>query len=380
LLQSPFKRDISKVLYSIYLLPFAVTTLFFQFYNTWDQFQFLLPCYIIYAFTGVYMLNDLVLIIEKLGAKRRYAKWFMIICCVFSVILPVVFYEKIGEWSQDPSTWWFHHGPYSDRKFMNSHNRTEYNYNPNKSGYDDVDDFVNLLFEKLPRDVTIIDDDSRMFYSVNIYYRKYAQRKDKGRPDIKWKMINVWGHKHWGMSIKRAVKLINSKMPGSDDFFLMANRNYPHRKIIRKLNSNDRIFLPWKMANDKWIYKLKVFTDEEKESFGGKFPALNFNFMYFGKDFKDSGLNKTDVFSVGDKVDARVKFDRISKRTRSFAMKFVVTNHAGKEFLSKRVKIKGGFSTLKVNLSGNKKYSVGKYNVNVSIKGIEIFQRSFEVK
>jgi|GEM_PF-2872339 len=380
-LQSPFKRDISKVFYAIYLIPFVVTTLFFQFYNTWDQFQFLLPCYIIYAFTGVYLLNDIVVVIEKSGSsKARYFRWFVIACCFFSVVMPIVFYEKIGEWSQDPSTWWFNSGPYSDRKFINSHNRTEYNYNPNKSNYDDVDDFVNLLFEKLPKGVTIVDDDSRMFYSVNIYYRKYAQRKDKGRPDIKWKMINVWGHKHWGMSIKRAVKLINSKVPGSDDFFLMANRNYPHRQIVRKLDPNDRIFLPWKLSNDKWIYKLKVFTEEEKQGFGGEFPPLNFNYMYFGKDFKKNGLNKLDVFSTEDKVEARVKFDRLSKKTQTFAMRFLVSDETGKEFLNKRVKMKGGFSGLKVKLSGKESYSPGKYNVVVSVKGIIIFERSFEVK
>ncbi len=380
-LKSPFKRDISKVFYSIYLLPFAVTTLFFQFYNTWDQFQFLLPCYIIYAFTGVYLLNDLVLIVqERSERKMKFFRWFLIVCCVFSVILPITFYEKIGEWSQDPSTWWFHYGPYSDRKFISSHNRTEYNYNPNKRNYDDVEDFVNLLLEKLPKGAMIIDDDSRMFYPVNLYYRKYADRADKGRPDIKWKMINVWGHKHWGMSIKHAVKLINSKSPGMENFFLIANRNYPHRKIIRQLDPNDRVFLPWKLANDKWIYKLKVFTQEEKEKIGGDFPRLNFNYMYFGKDFKNKGLNIAEVFSPDDKVQARVKFDRLSKRERSFRMKFTVYNESGQEYLTKDIKIKGGYSGLKVHLSPERKYVPGRYNVIVSVKGINIFERAFEVK
>ncbi|HDT11656.1 MAG TPA: DUF2723 domain-containing protein, partial [bacterium] len=239
-LKSPVKRDPGRTVYSVLLIPFIVTTVFFQFYNTWDQFAFLLPCYIIYALMAAIILDDIVGILNTKIKNSSISIAIIFVIGFTGIITPIYFYDKIGEWSEDPSSWWFHSGPYSDRRFWNSHNRSDYNNNPNKRNYTYVDDFLNMLFEKLPHKAILLDDDSRMFYPIILYHRKYADREDKGRPDIHIKLINVWGHKNWGTSVDRVVREINALKPGKDNYFLIASRNYPHRDVIRKLDSNER--------------------------------------------------------------------------------------------------------------------------------------------
>ncbi len=383
LLKSPFKREYSKIIYTVLLIPFAVTTVFFQFYNTWDQFAFLLPCYIIYVLMAAFIFNDVFEIIKvKPKTKTKTVTMSLIfIATIGSIIAPPYFYEKIGQWSQDPSTWWFHSGPYSDRRFINSHNRSAYNNNPNKRNFTDVDDFLNLLFEKLPYRAILLDDDSRMFYPIHLYYRRYAEREDKGRPDIHLKLINVWGHRHWGTSVERVVREINALKPGEDNYFLIASRNYPHRDVIRKLDSNDRVVLPWKLSNDRWVYKVRVFTEEEKERMENGFPPLNFQYMFFGKDFDKNGLNKADKFKPADKIDVRVRFDRLPRNIKPFDMIFSVYDPGGDLIRTKPFTIKPGWRGIYVPLDlENMNLRDGTYEVILTVKDIEVFRRSFDIK
>jgi len=378
ILKDPFKGKYWKAIYSSLILPFVVTLVFFQFYNTWDQFQFLLPCFILLAVFGAIVFNDIVELTDK--NKTKSALYTIYALSVFSVVSPVYYYQKIAEWSIDPSSWWFDSGPYSDQRFLNSHNRSEYNNTPNKRNYDDVDDFVNLLFEKMPRNATLIDDDSRMFYPIHLYYRKYADREDKGRPDINLKMINVWGHKNWGTTVDRVVKEVNMIMPGEENYFLIANRNYPHRDIISKLDSSDRIFIPWKLNNKRWIYKLKVFTEEEKAAMNG-FPPLNFHYLYFGADFDKNGYNLKETFNSDEKIDVRVMFDRLPKKMEPFYMVFTIFDNSGTKISEKRMEIKSGWRGIKLPLETEKlNLKPGTYTVYVSIKGIEMFSRSFDIE
>ena len=377
LLKDPFKGEYWKVFYSALILPFVVTLVFFQFYNTWDQFQFLLPCFIIMALFASVMFNQIVEIIEN--NKRKSILYSVYAISVLSVIFPVWYYQKISDWSVDPSSWWFDFGPYSDQRFLNSHNRSEYNNNPDKSGYDDVDEFVNLLFAKLPQNATILDDDSRMFYPIHLYYRKYADRDDKGRPDINLKMINVWGHKNWGTTVDRVVREVNAVNPGEENYFLIANRNYPHYDVIKKLDHNDRTFLPWKLRNNRWIYKLKVFTPEEKNRLGS-FPPLSFNYMYFGTDFDTNGLNIKEKFKADEKIEARVTFGRLPKNIEPFDMVFTLSDTSGNRVSEKKMVIKGGWRGIQVPLETEKlNLKTGNYEVVVTVKEIEIFRRSFEI-
>ncbi|HPA56308.1 MAG TPA: DUF2723 domain-containing protein [bacterium] len=378
LLKDPFKGEYWKVFYSALILPFVVTLVFFQFYNTWDQFQFLLPCFIILALFAAVVFNQLVEIIENNKSKSILYSVYAV--SVLSVIFPVWYYQKISDWSVDPSSWWFDFGPYSDQRFLNSHNRSEYNNNPNKRNYDDVDEFVNLLFAKLPQNATILDDDSRMFYPIHLYYRKYADREDKGRPDINLKMINVWGHKNWGTTVDRVVREVNAVNPGEENYFLIANRNYPHFDVIKKLDHNDRTFLPWKLSNNRWIYKLKVFTPEEKNRLGS-FPPLSFNYMYFGADFDTNGLNLKEKFKADEKIEARVTFVRLPKNIEPFDMVFVLSDASGNKISEKKMLIKGGWKGLRIPLgTENLNLKNGTYEVVVTVKNIEIFRRSFEIK
>lgn len=380
-LKSPLRRELSRTVYSLILIPFIVSTVFFQFYNTWDQFAFLLPCYVIYALLAAVVLDDIVELL-KTKIKNKSLSFTIIFAIAFtSIIIPPYFYDKIGEWSEDPSTWWFHSGPYSDRRFWSSHNRSEYNNNPNKRNYTYVDDFLNLLFEKLPHRAVLLDDDSRMFYPIHLYYRKYADREDKGRPDIHLKLINVWGHKNWGTSVNRVVREINALKPGKDNYFLIASRNYPHRNVIKKLDSNERVVLPWKLSNDRWIYKVKVFTEKEKEKMTDGFPPLNFHYMFFGKDFDKNGLNKADVFNPADKIYVRARFDRLPKKIKPFNMLFSVYNPAGKLIKTKPFTVEPGWRGIYLPLELEQmNLKNGTYETILKIKNIEIFRRSFDIK
>ncbi len=384
----PAKEKYFKVIITLLAFPLLITDIFFAcFFDTWDQYAFLLPSFIIGAIVGSLLLDKLFnTIFEKYEEYKNTKKvnkinvlyWCIIVLCIFGIIFPVYYYSQIGKWSYDPTSWWFEHGPYMDKRFINTHNRVEYNYNPDKSNFKDVEIIVNLLFEKLPQNAIVIDDDSRMYYPIALYYKKYVEKFKNWRNDIKFKMMNVWGHTGWGTSVDGIVKEINSNK--DENYFLMAIRSYPYNEIVSKLDSNKQIFLPYKLDNTHWIYKLKNFTEEEKLSFESDFPPFFVRYMYFGTNIKKFDEKAGDVFNTNDDIMIRIVFERLSDKIKPFPIILNVYDEEGNLLNQVQSEIKGGWKALNQSLDVKNKLKEGKYTMKALVYNIEVFERSFEIR
>jgi hypothetical protein len=375
-----------KMIITLIAVPGFITLFFFAFFNTWDQYAFLLPFYVICSVVGTLFFNRVINSIKnyyssKQKNKLNIPKLVIIILMILGIMFPIYYYSQIGEWTQDPGSWWFYYGPYRDRRFINTHNRVEYNYNPNKSNYDDMDTIVNLLFEKLPKEAKIIDDDSRTYYPVRLYYRKYTNREDNGRPDLDFKLINVWGHKNWGITVDMVVNNIKKGIYKKDNLFLIACRNYPHRDIINKLDSNKHVFLPYKLDNTHWVYKLKTFTEEERQSFENPFPPLNIWYMYFGLRIKSGNEVARDWFRPNEDIMTRIRFDRLPKTgIKPFNIDFTVYDIDGNYINRVSSQVEPNWRTSHISLGLKNKLSKGEYTVTASVYNVVIFERNFIIK
>ncbi len=385
-LNKAYKNDYFKMIITLIGVPGFITLFFFAFFNTWDQYAFLLPFYVISGVIGALFLNKILISLKEYYEKNHnrkinYPKIVITVLLILGIVFPIYYYSQIGEWSQDPGSWWFHYGPYRDRRFINTHNRVEYNYNPNKRNYDDMHEIINLLFDKLPQNASIIDDDSRTYYPVNLYYRKYEKRNDNNRRDLRFQLINVWGHENWGISVDRVVSNIEKGIYQNDNLFLIACRNYPHRDIINKLNSNKYIFLPFKLDNTHWVYKLKTFTEKEKENFKSSFPPLNIWYMYFGLNIYSGNEISRDWFKYNEDIMVRIRFDRLRQENmKPFNIVFTVYDSNGNIINSISKKVENNYRAVHGSLEIQNKLSKGTYTVKASVYSIVLFERDFVIK
>ncbi len=459
-IEKPIKDKYFKLMLTLLAFPGLITIFFFAFFDTWDGFAFMLPVYIIGAVVGSVFLDKIIKVLktkiyikrelneEKSRKKYSFAYWIIIALLVFGIVFPMWYYSQIGKWSSDPASWWFYYGPYRDRRFINTHSRVEYNYNPNKSNYKDIIEAIELILDKLPQDATLIDDDSRMYYPITMYYQEYVlprkikifnfdkyvlnkikdpddlvliktsyepdaengnyvlkkklsnKKIDKireilkkirfePRPDIKFRIINVWGHSGWGITTKRVIDNIKNNRYPNDNLFLIAARNYPHRKIFEGVDHTEHTFLQYPLDNDHWVYKLKSFTEEEMVQTDYSFPRINVRYMYFGTNIGQNNERAGTKFNPKKDVMVRIRFDAIERGEEEFHIKFKWYNPEGKMFYqSDEIPVipppidsdrRWGDKMITATCKKSEQLTPGKYKVEALVSDIVIFERSFKI-
>jgi hypothetical protein len=158
---------------------FAVNTAFFAFYNTWDKFAFLLPSFVVLAYAGSFA-------VEKTVAWARWRRslpvWLALgALAVGTVLTPPLVYARLVEWSR-----WG--GPLA--RYAGSGNPIDsgtYKANPDKSRNTEYEDYVRLLFARLPPRAIYVDDDGNAFYPVR-YFQEYRGL----RRDVRAELVNSW--------------------------------------------------------------------------------------------------------------------------------------------------------------------------------------------
>ena len=231
------------------LFPFAgaflhlfSNTFFFMFYGTWDKFAFLLQSFIILVFFSSFVLNFL------LKSSRSL---FIATPLFLSLLATPLFYDFVENSAQNPDGFWYPR--YNNIYSHNLYDQAGFIINPAKHEFYEMENFCDLVFEKLPQGSVMLDDDSRSYYPLADYYQKYYNK----RRDIQILLMNSWGIAGWGMSSEQLVMEIKDTVKRGTPFFiptLMA----PYQSIIDTLTQDNEFYFEKFPLNDKrWLYQVK---------------------------------------------------------------------------------------------------------------------------
>ncbi len=359
---------------------FLPTLIFFSGFPVWDLYAFMLPAYVITALCGSVCLKVVFnQFVERYAFHKCSRKgiliqvlfYVFILLCVFGFVFPPYFYSQIPKWGDNPYGVFYQ---YNNMEFENIYDRVEYNIDPNKSDYRDLDDFINLLLEQLPPNAVYLDNGSRTYRHIRLYYRKYAKREDNGRPDIRLIFLDVFGF-GWGTTPKVVASGIRHNRYDLDNFF-MASPQRPNDRMLALLDRDKYIFVPYKLDNDHWIYKLVV---RDGDSGYESYHHIDLFDMRFGEHIGTPGEDIKHNFLSGTEPMVRLYYGKSPHKDAVDAV-FKWYNPSGVLINEVTQPITPNSNTIYTSLKSDKLYmEKGRHTVELFIDGIKLFERSFLV-
>lgn len=232
---------------------FFINTLFFAQFHTWDKFAFLLPSYLCIAFWAVVGVRFLLEWVDDRESPFWRPDWAPKVkpavygLLLFAIGFPPWFYTKLPDWGVDEGFW---HTRYNNNYTFNSHDCATYIANPNKAGWDEVDRFSRLLFDKLPERAAFMDDDSRVYYPLRNYFQKHYGM----RPDVTVMLMNTWGFSGWGTTEDAFVNFVRRNINRRRVF--LVSIEHPFVGAIDKLGKSGIVPTRFELGENRWVYEL----------------------------------------------------------------------------------------------------------------------------
>ncbi len=235
------------------LVHFLTNSIFFAFYGTWDKFAFLLQSFILVIFFGSFFL-------QYLQEKSKSIQIITNILLFLSIIYGMNFYSYVNLSSKEENGFW--HYMYNNDYSSNLYDQSIYVVEPNKRNFKEVEIYCDLIFEKLPLNATLLDDDSRTYYPLADYYQKYYNK----RKDIQFLLMNSWGIAGWGLSSGDLISQIKQSVETNKSFFI-TSLSSPYTSIVNTISSdNSMYFEKFFLSEKKWIYQIKTNYKKTKNS------------------------------------------------------------------------------------------------------------------
>ncbi len=227
------------------LIHFLTNSFFFAFYGTWDKFAFLLQSFLLLAFFGSFSLSQIQL-------KPKFIATLINILLFLSILYGLNFYPMVAASGKDPEGLWRYQ--YNNDYSANLYDQSSYVVLPNKRHFREVEIYCNLIFEKLPKDATLLEDDSRTYYPLADYYQKYYQK----RKDIQFLLMNSWGIAGWGLNSQELIKEIRNSVEMGKPFFLASLSN-PYSTIVEVISADEGLYFEkFPLSETRWIYQVKT--------------------------------------------------------------------------------------------------------------------------
>ena len=230
-------------------LLFVGTSGFFMFYNTWDKFTFLLPSYLALF---LWSSEGLAFIAERWTSHlRKQVRYGLAALYVIpSLALPPFIYSHLTTWGKEPGLNVF--GDYRNPEAGHLYERTDYIVNPMKHHFRGVDEFAELIFEKLPPDAIFVDDDSRTAPNFLYYYQPLLKR----RPDLTVIMSSGLGIPGWGYSAEAIYEILLRARDAGKPLFIVSVQ-FPHKQYLRLRRPEDGIvFTKFPLDEKRWVYQM----------------------------------------------------------------------------------------------------------------------------
>ncbi|MEZ4442401.1 MAG: DUF2723 domain-containing protein [Polyangiaceae bacterium] len=342
---------------------FLINTGFFALFHTWDKFAFLLPSFLAFAYWGIvgmrFAYEWAAERKEELRERLTYGVHALVGLCV---IVPPWFYASLAKWGLDEGFW---HSRFNNNYTVNTHNCATYIANPNKAGWDEVDQFSHLLFEKLPERAVFMDDDSRVYYPLKNYFQKYYGL----RKDMTILLMNTWGFSGWGMTEDQFVSYVRANVRARPIFLVAIE--HPFQGTIDKLRQFDIVPRRFDLSDDRWVYQL---VPEDTLPAG----ALVVSDMITGRGF-DQGVPVLKwAFGPHEVIAAKARF---KKNTKPVTVEFVWRGPDGKEhFRSEPFVVEPDNTDVFSYLDDGKNRPPGRYEVALVADGKEVYSTHFTVR
>lgn len=223
---------------------FVINTGFFSLYHTWDRFAFLLPSWIL---AELWMTEAWAVGLKRADeGGKPWARRVILALAVLAVAMPPVMYREFPRLGR---LGWFWPERFASNGQWNTHDVSTYLANPDKSGWNDLAVLNDLLMEKLPKRSTVIDDDGRNHYTLELYYQKVL----KQRRDVRATLVNAWGFEGWGQDKKQLADKVMAWRKNAPVFAMSLLP--PHRKWQEDLGKQGIGPRPWYLSEDHWIFE-----------------------------------------------------------------------------------------------------------------------------
>jgi hypothetical protein len=227
----------------------AGNTAFFAFYNTWDKFTFLLPSYLVlflWSAEGLTFVAEQWL--NRLGKRARYGVAALYLAPALA--LPPIIYTHLTTWGKEPGLNVF--GDYRNLQAQHLYGQEDYLVNPLKRDFRDVDEFAELIFEKLPPHAILVDDDCRTAPNFMFYYQRLLRR----RLDITVIMSSALDRPGWGSPPEAIYETLLKARHGVRPVFIVSIQ-FPHTRYLDLRRDGDGIaFVKFPLDDRRWIYQM----------------------------------------------------------------------------------------------------------------------------
>ena len=237
----------SPSLYAIAVM-FAVNTLFFMTFDTWDRFAFLLPSFLMLSFAGSFAVDAVV----RRARGRPAALAAVGVLAVIAAASPIYLYAHTAKWGRDPQSFWHKH--YNSDYTANNYDTAEYVANPNRRNYTGMTYFAELMFRKLPRNAIVVDTDARALYQM-----RYLQVYENQRPDIKLRLFNSFGFGDWGVSPEQLLQGFDEAQERHANVFITTTDD-PFKGLLAAAEEKGRTYRFEKYPLDDKLYVYRLQT------------------------------------------------------------------------------------------------------------------------
>jgi len=346
---------------------FLLNTIFFMYYNTWDKFAFLLPSFIVLAYLGSFGINRAV---EKLRDWNSLVLYLSAgVLFLVSLISPIYLYSNLSKWG---STYWFWSARYNNNYTINTHDCAGYIANPNKRNYRDVEEYSNLIFQKLPANSIYIDDDSRVFYPINHYFQKYYNK----RQDIKTFIINSWGFSSWGLDKNAFSEQLDKAFLQNQELFLVS-LDFPFNDFLNTAFQKRKYrFERYYLNSGRYVYRMQNSKDVAEKKINLSEPGIKD--LKTGVFFQSNFPIVKSVFEADDPVMASVEFFR---NETPFQINFEWSSPDSKVFFeSEAFEVATGNTRVWNRIKEVSLLEKGKWKVAVKINGKRSIETEFNIE
>lgn len=228
--------------FAAFLLAVMITNLaFFLGYETWDQFAFYLELFVCLALLGVL---GAAWCWQKVG---RAGRWALGTLLGISILLPPLVYAQIPRWAAEESGYWSrrYHAP--SVAYAGSYDLVGLYADPLRHDRGTVEEFIALLFGKLPPRAMLVDDVS-IFYQAQFVQQHYARR-----PDVRLLLLQPPNFAGWGTSSEELIASCNAET----NRVFITTTNGPSAGLINALKFEGWHVEPFPLGNRCWIFELR---------------------------------------------------------------------------------------------------------------------------
>lgn len=220
---------------------FAVNTVFFLGYETWDQFAFYLPSFVCVAAAGAAGA-------ERMASLRLHeAKSATLILLAVCASAPPFLYTGVPACAaaSDRGFWgWKYHA--ASVAYRGRYDLVGLYADPVRHDRGTVESFLRGLLGRLPKDAVLVDD-------VSIFYQlDFVRRAERVRPDLRLELVQPLGMEGWG----READIVAARLAASTNRLFVTATNGAQSAVVECLGRDGFRPVRFPLNETQWVFEM----------------------------------------------------------------------------------------------------------------------------